>query len=60
MVKGINELQKRLNEDIKLLNRSLPIYKRVANVLISKSEFKKTTTKKIIRTAILEGSIENA
>jgi long-chain acyl-CoA synthetase len=56
---GIGDLSEKLNQDIRLLNRSLPVYKRVNNVMIRKSEFKKTTTKKIIRTSILEGSIKS-
>lgn len=54
------DLQNKLDQDIKLLNRNLPTYKRIANVLINKSEFEKTTTKKIKRSLILERSIESA
>lgn len=56
---GIN-FKDKINHDITLLNRNLPVYKRVTNVLVSESEFEKTTTKKIKRSLILERGIKNA
>lgn len=57
---GLLSCGKRLNQDMKTVNRSLPVYKRVSKVLISESEFVKTTTKKIKRDLILEGSYQSA
>jgi len=57
---NFNSIREKLEHDVKLLNRSLPVYKRIANISISKSEFEKTTTKKIKRMAIIGGSVENA
>ncbi|HZJ99899.1 MAG TPA: AMP-binding protein [Tissierellaceae bacterium] len=57
---GILSCREKLNLDMKMVNRSLPGYKRVSNVLISEIEFVKTTTKKIKRDLILEGSYQNA
>jgi long-chain acyl-CoA synthetase len=51
-VNGISDIKEKLNRDIDLLNRELPLYKRISNVLISDSEFEKTTTKKIKRNNI--------
>lgn len=59
MTNGIMNFKERLTKDIKLLNRHLPIYKRVTNVLISECELEKTTTKKIKRALILERGIQN-
>jgi len=39
----------RLDEDIMALNRSLPIYQRIAKTVLRDTEFPKTTTKKIKR-----------
>ncbi|MCM0648128.1 AMP-binding protein [Clostridium swellfunianum] len=57
---GIASARDKLNNDIRLLNRNLPAYKRIADVFISESEFEKTTTKKIKRALILERSLEHA
>jgi len=46
---GISDVQERLNQDIRKLNNSLPVYKRINNVNIMEHEFEKTTTKKIKR-----------
>jgi long-chain acyl-CoA synthetase len=54
---GSMDFTEMLNKDIRVVNRSLPVYKRVNNVLISESEFEKTTTKKIKRTSIIGRSI---
>lgn len=59
ILRGIDDLSEKVNQDIRLLNKSLPSYKRVNNVIIRESEFEKTTTRKIIRASILEGSINN-
>jgi long-chain acyl-CoA synthetase len=56
---GIKDPINKLNEDIKSMNRHLPIYKRITNVLISESEFEKTTTKKIKRNVVLGRSYES-
>ena len=49
------ELRKQLELDIQRLNSKLPAYKRVQEVLISQTEFEKTTTRKIKRSTVLEG-----
>ncbi len=56
----ITDYKGRLNEDIKILNRGLPSYKRIAKVLISETEFEKITTRKIKRKPVIERGIENA
>ncbi|OZG56594.1 aMP-forming long-chain acyl-CoA synthetase [Bifidobacterium tissieri] len=44
----------RLMEDIRIVNRSVPSYKRIADVSISDHEFEKTTTQKIRRFKVIE------
>lgn len=56
----IVDIQKKLDHDIELMNHTLPVYKRVAHIQISETEFEKTTTKKIKRTSIVERSKEHA
>lgn len=46
---GIVDIQEQLNQDIRRLNNTLPVYKRINNVSIMEHEFEKTTTKKIKR-----------
>lgn len=46
---GIPDIQDQLNQDIRKLNNTLPVYKRINNVNIMEHEFEKTTTKKIKR-----------
>lgn len=41
-------------EDIRIVNRSVPSYKRIADVSISDHEFEKTTTQKIRRFKVIE------
>ena len=45
----IDDVNGRLNQDIRKLNNTLPAYKRIGNVNIMEHEFEKTTTKKIKR-----------
>lgn len=54
------DIKDKLNQDIRLLNKNLPVYKRITNILVSESEFEKTTTRKIKRALVLERSAENA
>jgi long-chain acyl-CoA synthetase len=46
---GIGNVQEQLNEDIRRLNNTLPVYKRINKVSVMEHEFEKTTTKKIKR-----------
>ena len=50
------EKHDRLMADIKKYNQRMPSFKRIADVEISDSEFEKTSTKKIRRFKVLEGS----
>lgn len=59
-INGIINHKEKLDKDIRIVNRELPAYKRVSNIIIKNTEFCKTTTKKIKRTLILEESVENA
>ena len=43
------EAAQRIEEEIKVLNRKLPVYKRIAKVVVREQEFEKTTTRKIKR-----------
>lgn len=54
------DIKDKLNQDIRILNKNLPVYKRITNILVSESEFEKTTTRKIKRSLVLERSAENA
>ena len=45
----IDDVQGRLDQDIRRLNNTLPAYKRISKVNIMEREFEKTTTKKIKR-----------
>lgn len=45
-----DEIKENIKNDIFDLNKSLPSYKHIANVVFRKNEFEKTTTKKIKRT----------
>jgi len=56
---GISNIKEELNRDIKLINRNLPVYKRIAKTLISETEFEKTATKKIKRDLVINRSAEN-
>lgn len=53
-------IDNKLNQDIKILNRNLPVYKRITNVMRQESEFEKTSTRKIKRNAAIERCVENA
>ncbi len=44
-----NEIQDDIKNKVFLINKSLPTYKHIANVVFRESEFEKTTTKKIKR-----------
>ena len=59
-INGIINHKEKLDKDIRIVNRELPAYKRIANVTIKNTEFIKTTTKKIKRSLIMEESVENA
>lgn len=50
---GITDIQDKLNEDIKIVNASLPGYKKIGKVIFRDTEFEKTTTKKIKRQRVL-------
>lgn len=43
------EAEKRIEDDIKVMNKALPAYKRIAKVVVREQEFEKTTTRKIKR-----------
>ena len=45
----IADIKSRLDQDVRKLNNTLPVYKRISNVKIMDQEFEKTTTKKIKR-----------
>ena len=45
-INGIINHKEKLDKDIRIVNRELPAYKRIANVTIKNTEFIKTTTKK--------------
>lgn len=49
------DIQKTLEMDVKEFNKKLPVYMRIAEVLIVSEEFEKTTTKKIKRHAFIGG-----
>jgi long-chain acyl-CoA synthetase len=53
------DIKDKLNQDIRLLNKNLPVYKRITNILVSESVFEKTTTKKIKRSLVLERGDKN-
>lgn len=42
-------IEKIINDEVRKLNKTLPIYKQIRIVKIQKEEFEKTTTKKIKR-----------
>jgi long-chain acyl-CoA synthetase len=44
-----SEADKKIKEDITMLNKSLPNYKKIAQTIIREEEFEKTTTRKIKR-----------
>ncbi len=46
-----DETKKNIKNDIFALNKRLPAYKHISNVIFRKNEFEKTTTKKIKRTS---------
>lgn len=43
------EAERRIEEDIQMMNKGLPVYKRIAKVVVREQEFEKTTTRKIKR-----------
>ncbi len=43
-----------LREDIAKLNKDMPVYKQIANIVVSEEPFPRTTTKKIIRRKVEE------
>lgn len=45
----IENIEQKLDQDIRRLNSSLPVYKRISKVAVMECEFEKTTTKKIKR-----------
>ncbi|MDP4093548.1 MAG: AMP-binding protein [Bacillota bacterium] len=49
------EIHKLISQEVKVVNRSMPLYKRVREFNIRENEFVKTTTKKIKRYLILKG-----
>ncbi len=48
-IEDINEIKDILKNEVQLLNKKLPIFKQIRGVEIRKTEFEKTTTKKIKR-----------
>lgn len=48
-IKGIENVKDALKEYVQTLNKSLPLFKQIRSVEVRKSEFDKTTTKKIKR-----------
>ncbi len=55
----IENIGQRLDHDIRRLNSSLPVHKRIGDVQIVDQEFEKTTTKKIKRQAEMRRRINN-
>ncbi len=49
---GITDVQQQMEQIVKDVNKDLPHYKKLQSVRIRETEFKKTATKKIIRSAI--------
>lgn len=50
VAEATDEMKETIKNEIFALNRSLPAFKHIANVIFRNSEFEKTTTKKIKRT----------
>ena len=46
------EIKEEIKKAVVAVNKTLPSFKQVRNIEIKKSEFEKTTTKKIIRSKI--------
>ena len=46
-----NDVHKIIEDEVKAVNRNMPLYKRVRDFSIKEEEFEKTTTKKIKRYA---------
>ncbi len=55
----IDNIGQRLDQDIRRVNSSLPVHKRISDVQIVDREFEKTTTKKIKRQAEMKRRITN-
>ncbi len=55
----IDNIGQRLDQDIRRLNGSLPVHKRIGDVQIVDQEFEKTTTKKIKRQVEMRRRINN-
>ena len=47
-----DEIKSEIKNAVLAVNKTLPVFKQVRNIEIKKSEFEKTTTKKIIRSKI--------
>ena len=47
--KPLDNIKKEISSEINLINKALPAYKNISEFRIRKTEFQKTTTKKIIR-----------
>ena len=47
-----DEIKSEIKKAVLVVNKTLPSFKQIRNVEIKKSEFEKTTTKKIIRSKI--------
>jgi long-chain acyl-CoA synthetase len=56
---NITDIRQKLDQDIRRLNNTLPVYKRIGDVKIVEKEFEKTTTKKIKRQAEMKRRMYN-
>lgn len=50
---GLTNIREKVDQDVRIMNRRLPVYKRINKVIIREVEFEKTTTKKIKRRLIV-------
>ena len=54
-IKGIENVKKDIEDDLRKINCKLPSFKQIQKIYIREEEFEKNTSKKIIRSKFLEG-----
>lgn len=52
---GLENVEKKLEEDLRKINSKLPLFKQIQKIYIEEEEFEKNTSKKIIRSKFLQG-----